>query len=314
MFNQQIDLTKLPIAQPFDWRIEFGLFLRNTPSQKRKKRSALTLDAYERDMNLMALWFEEKYSVPFEPCQLNVQNVGEYFSQFEREPATHKRKLASLRLFIRWAMEAEIIDEDPSIWIAYVDAVEETPRDLTDEEQCQLEAVAEAGEESLLGLRDSLFFFLLLEAGLRISEAIGLLVKDVHLDKHHIRVLGKGKKWRTIRIPSHLIEKIRLWLDRGPVSISGTLLTDESGFAICRQTAWTRFVQLRVEAGVDATPHTMRHVFVIRYIAGFMKGNPDLFAKALKAACKQTGDDVKTILKYYTNPTDSEMIAAAEAM
>lgn len=142
--NTQIDLTQLPVAQPFDWRMEFGLFLRNTPSQKRKMRSRLALEAYERDMKLMAAWFEARYGVAFEPCQLNTQNVGEYFAQFESAPATHKRKLASLRLFVRWALGAEALDHDPSEWVAYMDVVEETPRDLTDEERCQLEGAAEA--------------------------------------------------------------------------------------------------------------------------------------------------------------------------
>lgn len=331
----QIDLNQIPVSphpNPLPmgegaWRIEFGLFLRNTPSQRRKKRAALSLDAYERDMNLMAVWFEEKYVVPFEPSQLNAQNVGEYFSQFEREPATHKRKLASLRLFIRWAMEAEIIDEDPSIWIAYVDAVEETPRDLTDEERGQLEAVAEAGEESLLGLRDSVLFFLMNDAGLRISEVIGLVLSDVHLEEGYLHVMGKGMKRRKVRIASRLIGKIRLWLDRGPdrshLSLTPSpspegrgerLITDERGFAICRQTAWTRFVLLREQAGVDATPHSMRHTYVIRYMDAFMKGDARRWGAALKAVCKQTGDDVKTIIKYYTSPRDSEMRAAAEAM
>lgn len=319
---QEVDLTQLPVAQPFDWRIEFGLFLRNTPSQKRKKRSVLTLEAYERDMKLMATWFETRYGVPFEPCQLNTQNVGEYFAQFENAPATHKRKLASLRLFIRWAWDAELIDCDPSIWIAYIDVVEEAPRDLNDEERKQLEAAAEAGESTLLGLRDSVIFFLMNDGGLRISEVTGLLESDLHLDEGYIHVLGKGMKHRKVRIASRLIGKIRLWLERKPtltpaLSLQGegaTLITDERGFAITRQTAWTRFVLLRETAGVNATPHSMRHTYVIRYMDAFMNGDARRWGAALKAVCKQTGDDVKTIIKYYTSPRDSDMRAAAEAM
>ena len=312
--NTQIDLTQLPVAQPFDWRMEFGLFLRNTPSQKRKMRSRLALEAYERDMKLMAAWFEARYGVAFEPCQLNTQNVGEYFAQFESAPATHKRKLASLRLFVRWALGAEALDHDPSEWVAYMDVVEETPRDLTDEERCQLEGAAEAGEGALLGLRDSVLVYLMLEAGLRISEATGLLLNDLHLDKHHIRVLGKGKKRRTVRVGSHLIGKIRLWLDRKPDSIEGTLITDEKGFAICRQTAWERFVLLRDATGVDATPHSLRHTFIKRSVAAYLKVYPGQFGSAIKYVAKQTGDSEMVILKYYSSPSDSEMRAAAEAM
>lgn len=311
---QQIDLTQLPITHTLDWRIDFGLWLRNTSSQKRKKRSVLTLDAYELDIKLMAAWFEQKFGMAFEPCQMNMQNVGEYFSQFENQPATHKRKLASLRLLIRWGLSAELIDHDPSVWIAYVDAVEETPRDLDDAERKQLEAVAEAGESTLLGLRDSIIFFLMNDAGLRISEVIGLLLSDLHLDEGYIHVLGKGMKHRKVRIASRLIGKIRMWLDRKPDSVEGTLVTSDTGLAIGRQAAWTRFCLLREEAGVKGTPHEMRHTYVIRYMDAFMKGDARRWGAALKAVCQQTGDDVKTIIKYYTSPRDSDMRAAAEAM
>lgn len=322
MFNQ-INLTTLPVSQSLDWRVEFGLWLRNTPSQKRKRRSHLALEAYERDIKLMAAWFEKKYTVTFEPCQMNVQNVGEYFSQFEAKPATHKRKLASLRLLIRWAMEVELIEQDPSMWIAYIDAVEEAPRDVNDEERVQLEAAAEAGESTLIGLRDSLLFFLMNDAGLRISETIGLTMSDLHLDEGYIHVLGKGMKHRKVRIASRLIGKIRLWLGRMPDLTpnpspkgegSKTLITDERGLAITRQTAWARFVLLRDAAGVNATPHSMRHTYVIRYMDAFMQGDAGRWGAALKAVCQQTGDDVKTIIRYYTSPRDSEMRAAAEAM
>lgn len=347
MFNQPIDLTQLPVSPNLTpdpspegeggWRVGFGLFLRNTPSQKRRKRAALTLQAYERDMNLMATWFEAKYEVAFEPSQLNIQNVGEYFAQFENEPATHKRKLASLRLFVRWGMEAELIEEDPTIWIATMDAVEEDPRDLTDGEREQLEAAAEAGEESLLGMRDSVLFFLMNDGGLRISEAIGVLLCDVHLDEGYIHVTGKGSKRRRVRIGSRLVGKIRRWVgmritltptspptpllkERGEET-GETLITDERRFGICRQTAWTRFVLLREAAGVKATPHSMRHTYVKRlmsaYVKEYMKMTNNIemaFHKALKTVCLQTGDDIKTILKYYSNPSESEIRAAVEAM
>jgi len=310
----QINLDQLPVASSLDWRMEFGLWLRSTPSQKKKKRANSSMVDYQRDMNLMAAWFEDKYGVAFEPSQLNVQNVGEYFAQFENAPATHTRKFASARLFVRWGREAEVIDHDPLIWIANIAVVEQSPRDLNDEERKQLEAAAEAGESTLLGLRDSVIFFLMNDAGLRISEVIKLLLSDLHLDEGYIHVLGKGEKHRKVRVASRLIGKLRLWLSRKPDSVEGTVVTDERGLAIERQTAWTRFGLLRDVAGVNCTPHSMRHTYVMRYVAGYMQGDPARWGAALKAVCSQTGDDMKTIIKYYTNPRDSEMRAAAEVM
>ncbi len=314
--KQQINLDQLPVASQLDWQIEFGLWLRNTPSQKKRKRDQDTLAAYERDVKLMAAWFENRYGVAFEPSHMNEVNLQEYFGQFENAPATHKRKLASIRLLIKWSMLNGVLETDPSGWIAYVDAVEQSPRDLLPEEEARLRAAAEALESdgSLLGLRDSLILHLMLDCGLRISEAVELKLTDLDLENGKMHVLGKGQKHRHVHVRSTLAARIRLWLDRMPVSVDGTLITSESGLPIERGQAWRRFVAIAEMADVNVTPHSCRHQFVMNYMAAYMKGDPMRFPAALKAASQETGDNEAVLLKYYTGPRESDMRAAMEAM
>lgn len=321
---EHIDITSLPISphpSPLlqgegAWRIEFGLWLRNTPSRKHKHRANSTMVDYQRDMNLMAAWFESQYGVAFDPCHMNEQNLGQYFAQFENAPATHKRKRASLKLFIRWAMNASVIDYDPSGWISTIDVVKKSPRDLNDGERIKLEAAAEAGETSLLGLRDSIIFFLMDDGGLRISEAANLKLTDLDLNAGMIRnMVGKGNKVRDVYLTPRLVNKIRLWLDRKPDSVEGTLVTDEHGLAICRQTAWTRFVLLREAAGVNATPHSMRHTYIYRLKHAYKTLFPFITEDEISASASyQTGDDVEVIRAYYTGVRESNLRAAVEAM
>lgn len=312
------DLNQVRVAETqLDWRVEFGAWLRNTPSQRRRQRDAKSLEAYERDVRLMAQWYQAHYEVEFEPGQMNTVNLQEYFVQFEKSPRTHKRKLASARLLIKWALSVGLLEEDPSAWIPFVEVVEEAPRDLLPDEERRLRAVAEARESdgSLLGLRDSLLFHLWLDAGLRISESVKLKLDDLEkLEKGKIHVFGKGSKNRNPHVKSTLANRIRLWLDRMPVSVEGTLITDERGQAIDRHTAWERFKSMTDAAGVVATPHTMRHQFVMNYIGAYMQGNPLRFGAALKAAAQETGDNVEVLLNHYTGPRESEMRAAVEAM
>lgn len=308
---------QVQIATQLDWRIEFGLWLRQTPSQKRRQRDVKTLEAYERDVNLMAGWYETRYSVAFEPSQMNGVSLQEYFVQFENAPATHKRKLASIRLLITWCLTTGILEKDPSEWISYVQAVPQAPRDLLPDEQERLEAVANELEQSgsLLGLRDSLIFHLMLDGGLRISEVVDLKIADLaDLENGKIHVLGKGRKHRNPHVKSTLAARIRLWLDRMPVSVEGTLITTETGLPIERGQAWRRFVAIAEQAGVKATPHYLRHQFVMNYMAAYMKGDPMRFPAALKAASQETGDNEAVLLKYYTGPRESEMRAAVEMM
>ena len=312
----QVDITRLPVAPSLHWLEAFALHLWNTPSQKRRSRATASVDAYLRDVRLMAEWFKARYGVEFTPDQLNQVNLKEYFQGLENEakPATYNRRLASVRMLIAWARGVDLLEEDPAAWIPFMDAVRQSPRDVNGEELKQLEEAAEAGERSLLGMRDSLIFFLMSDAGLRISEVVELKLSDLHLEDGYIHVLGKGRKHREPKIGTRLVKKVRAWLENGPVSISGTLITDEHGHAIERGQAWRRFVLIAEKAGVKTTPHAMRHTYVMRLIESFMKGDPARFGAAIKTVCQQTGDKPEVILAYYTNPRESDIRAAVEAM
>lgn len=313
MLHQPIDITQLSVAPSLHWLEAFGLHLRRTPTSKRRERAFLTVDAYLRDVRLFGEYFEKVNGEKFASGMLNATDLKNWL-ELDTKPATYNRRLASMRMLITWARREGILDYDPSEWIPFANATRKSPRDLSDEERRQFEARAEAGEGTLLGLRDSLIFFLMNDAGLRISEVIGLSLSDLHLDDGYIHVLGKGKKDREVKIGSKLAAKIRTWLDRAPASISGTLITDGRGFSICRQTAWTRFKIIAEQAGVRATPHAMRHTYVYRFMNAYMGGDPWNLPAALDAASQQTGDDVKVLLEYYTRARESEIRAAVEAM
>lgn len=313
-----VDLTTLPVATSLHWLEAFGLWLKRTPSQKRRERDQKSLDAYLRDVRLMGAWYAQRYGVAFEPGQMNRANLGEYFEQFDNAPRTKKRKRASVCLLIKWGNESGVVEGNPAEWIAVDEVVEEAPRDLLPAEEDAFRSAAESLERDggLLGLRDSLLVHLMLDAGLRISEAVELKLTDLaQLDRGRIHVLGKGRKHRHPHISSSLADRIRIWLDHKPASLQGTLLTDEQGLAIDRISAWKRFVILREQAGLQhVTPHFCRHQFVMNYIAGYMRGDPLRFPAALKAAAQETGDNVEVLLNHYTGPRESDMRAAVEAI
>lgn len=314
MFQNHIDLTTLPIAKDLDWRIEFGLWLRQTPTQKRTERSHLSVDAYASDIEQMSRWFASRYGVEFSPDQLNSANCQEYFESMDFAPATYNRKRASVRLLVKWCRQVGVLDYDPMEWIPVQDAVRESPRDVAQADRLKLEQAADAGEADLLGLRDSVMFYLMNSAGLRISEVIGLMLSDLHLDDGYIHVFGKGAKHRKVKVGGRLVKKICLWLNRKPDSVEGTFMTAENGLPITRGQAWRRFVDIADAAGVDASPHDMRHTYVLRYMDEVMSGDSSKLPAAIDAVCQQTGDRPEVILKYYTRARESDIRAAAEVM
>lgn len=310
----QIDLTALPVA--LDWRIGFGLWLRKTPTQKRKERSHLSVDAYERDVMQMVAWFEKLNACAFSPSDLNSMDLQNYFKQLENvcAPATYNRKLASARMMIKWSRSVGLLDYDPAEWIPTADATRESPRDVNDDERMMLELAAEENEGTLIGMRDSIIFFLMSNVGLRISEVVTLKLSDLDLEHGRIHVLGKGGKHRKPIIGGRTVEKINAWLARMPESIEGNLVTDERGLSIERGQAWRRFCLIAERAGVKTTPHAMRHTFVLRFMDAVMDGDPSKLPAAIDAVCQQTGDRPEVILAYYTRARESDLRAAAEVM
>jgi site-specific recombinase XerD len=296
------------------WQADFEAWLLGTPTRKQKQRSALTIEAYLRDVKLFAEWSQKVNGMAFEPEYLNKTDLTSYFKGLESSPATHNRKLASLRILITWARETGQLDYDPAAWIPAIDATRESPRDVEDADWKKLEAAAQSQAHSLIGLRDLLIFRLLGSAGLRIHEVVGLQLDDLHLADGYIHILGKGQKHRKVRVGGKLVQVILDWQAKMPVSLDGTLVTDLKGNAIDRISAWRRFEMIAAAAGVKTTPHAMRHTYIYRFMDKLMAGDKGKLPAAIDAVCQQTGDRPEVILAYYTRARESEMRAVAEEM
>ena len=81
----------------------------------------------------------------------------------------------------------------------------------------QARAVVEsaAGAEEPVGLRDAVVLELLYASGIRVSELVGLDVDDVDRGRRLLRVLGKGRKERSVPYGVPAERALDAWLTRG---------------------------------------------------------------------------------------------------
>ena len=124
-------------------------------------------------------------------------------------------------------------------------------------------------------LRDRALLELMYACGLRASEAIGLDVRDVDLERGVLRARGKGSKERIVPIGREAVAASRAYLERGRQAFVG--LSDESrlfvnrrGKGLTRQGLY-KIVQRHARAvGLDdrMSPHTLRHTFATHLLAG----------------------------------------------
>lgn len=126
-----------------------------------------------------------------------------------------------------------------------------------------------------LGIRDRALFELIYSCGLRISEAAGLKIQNLHLKERVLIVHGKGDKERMV--PFGEAAKIRLeaYLNEVRPQLVGTRVIDEvfvnyQGKPLSRKGIWKNFQIYEAKSGINAKVHTLRHSFATHLLAGGM--------------------------------------------
>ncbi len=132
------------------------------------------------------------------------------------------------------------------------------------------------------GLRDRALLEFLYSTGARISEAVGLDVDDLSLERipakgpDVVRLFGKGSKERLVPLGSYAARALDDYLVRGRPAASakgkGTpaLFLNARGGRLSRQSAWTILKNAAEKANIgrDVSPHTLRHSFATHLLEG----------------------------------------------
>jgi integrase/recombinase XerD len=129
---------------------------------------------------------------------------------------------------------------------------------------------------TFLGLRDYLFMLVLLDTGIRLSEALGLQVRDVDINERTMKVLGKGNKERVVGFSSVLEGHLRRYLERRRTALAAIgeakspwLFPNQCGGKAAAKGYQKRLKQYGKEAGIEGvrvSPHTFRHTFAVWFV------------------------------------------------
>lgn len=130
------------------------------------------------------------------------------------------------------------------------------------------------------GIRDRALMEMVYGTGLRISEAIGLRVDELHLEVGALRVTGKRNKTRVVPIPALTMPWIERYISEARPQLvkkpRAELFLGARGGPLSRQSAGWILEKHRVAAGIEAhvSPHTLRHTYAVH----LLKGGADLRA------------------------------------
>lgn len=212
------------------------------------------------------------------------------------------RRLVAIKIFFRYLQQEGMLTgnvtesmDSPRLWrvLPGVLSLKEVERLL----ECPV------GDDRI-SLRDRALLELLYATGLRVSEAAGLRIDDIHFDSGYIRCLGKGGKTRVVPFGDKAKEHIQRYLSEGrpkfepgfgrhrgnqpspglrqtsscnarettagKKEISGSyVFLTYRGKKFTRKGIWKLIKNYAERAGIGkpVSPHTMRHSFASHLLA-----------------------------------------------
>jgi integrase/recombinase XerC len=240
--------------------------------------ATLTLTAYTRDLRQFLVWLQASAGAPVGLVELSAVSVKTLrsFMAFRRRAEIENRSLAralsALRTFFRWLEAEEILKNRSARALATPKVGHSIPKPLT---VAAARAVVDGGmavELDWIAARDTAILLLLYGSGLRVSEALGIIVKDAPLPgRETLRVTGKGDKTRLVPVLPVTQAAIARYLDLCPYPLDRAelLFVGAKGGPLDSRMVRRLMEHLREQLGLPetATPHALRHSFATHLLS-----------------------------------------------
>jgi len=229
--------------------------------------SPLTLEAYRRDVERLVDYARTKGAMA--PGDLTSKTLREFVYHLKDvglAPASIRRNISAVRTYFRFLLSDGVVARDPSERLDTPKRWRTLPDVLTIDEINRLIAAPTLDDPFVF--RDRAMLELAYGAGLRVSEWIGLGMRDVLMEDKLVRVFGKGSKERLVPIGRSAIgavatylRELRPKLEKG--TGQGVLFLNARGEPLSRMGAWKILRKYVERAGItkDVSPHTLRHSF-----------------------------------------------------
>lgn len=230
-------------------------------------RSPRTLESYRRDLRAFQSWLGDRHMDLLAATEADLVAYTAELAGSGRARSTVKRATVAIRSLYRFLADEGELDSDRMAGAETPSVPAALPKALTEAEVEMLLSSA-VGEEPL-ARRNRALLELLYGVGLRISEAVGVDLGDLDLNRRLVRVLGKGSKERLVPLGVPATRAIEAWLaarlellsDRSSRDSADALFLNARGGRLTRQGAWGILKKQASAVGLadKCSPHVLRH-------------------------------------------------------
>ncbi|MHC5537613.1 tyrosine recombinase XerC [Singulisphaera rosea] len=267
--------------------------------------STHTIRSYEVDLGLFQQFLEEEDGEEADPTSADSRRLRRYSAWLNGRgyaASTTARRLASLRSYYRFQRRQGLLDTDPAGGLRNPKQARRLPKMLRVEEVIQLLDAIPTGEA--LGVRDRAMLETLYGGGLRVSELVGLNLKDFDHEQEMVRVRGKGRRERLCPVGRMATLWVSRWLEmrRPKQPDEPAVFLNRFGGRLTTRSVGRLLEEYLLGLGLDpsASPHTLRHSFATHML--------DRGAD-LRSVQELLGHRKLTTTQIYTHVTQERMIS-----
>lgn len=229
-----------------------------------RKLSDNTYQSYENNLKQFKKYLIDN-DIVNSSKDVSTEMLKEYLYQLNLSNKSKSHYLTVLKSYYSFLNKEGVIKNNPTNAIKMPKIEKKLPNYLTIEE---VDKLLDIRLEKPTDYRNKAMLELLYATGMRISELTNLKLSQVDFDDDIVRVLGKGKKERTIPLNDTAIFALKEYInDYRPfllkLNTSEYIFINNFGNKISRQGFFKILKKLCVKAEIskEVSPHTLRHSF-----------------------------------------------------
>ncbi|MDR2630700.1 MAG: tyrosine recombinase [Spirochaetaceae bacterium] len=237
-----------------------------------ERRSRLTAETYKVEIRLFLEWLQ-KEGIPHE--EADSSTLMAYLKSRRDKDHLDSRSVAkaisALRSFFRYEADEGLRRDNPARMLESPKKGLHLPEVLNRERVDRMLALVPM--DNPRGLRDRALFEFIYSAGLRVSEAASLNLRDLYFTEGIARVLGKGNKERLVPFGEEAAFWLKRYLAEARPRLAGkvrspALFIGKTGKRLSRKGIWRNYMKLAALAGIPSKLHTLRHSYATELLAG----------------------------------------------
>ena len=232
---------------------------------------------------------------------------------YNSKAATRARKVSSIRVFFNYLCnKAGLIEKNPAQNLETPKLDKRIPKYLTlDDSKKLLEAVNDMDDRNKE--RDYAIITLFLNCGMRLSELVGINIKDINFNDQKLNVIGKGNKERTIYLNSACMNAVNKYLavrphDNIKYDSKDALFLSERRERISNRTVQYIVKQELKRSGLDTNKYSVHKLRHTAATLMYKYGNVDI-----RALQELLGHESISTTEIYSHVDNSQIRNAVES-